>query len=77
MTTTTIYPIPGYPTVYLSTDGAQMTIRPMVPEDHDALLDFFRRIPQRTVLSEGRCNKPAKYRTVDWTRAGCSPCSRS
>ena len=33
MTTTTIYPIPGYPTVYLTTDGAQMTIRPMVPED--------------------------------------------
>ena len=45
MTTTTIYPIPGYPTVSLTTDGAQMTIRPMVPEDQDALLDFFRRIP--------------------------------
>jgi hypothetical protein len=41
MTTTTIYPIPGYPTVYLTTDGAQMTIRPMVPGDKDALLDFF------------------------------------
>jgi L-amino acid N-acyltransferase YncA len=45
MTTTTIYPIPGYPTVYLTTDGAQMTMRPMVPEDADALLDFFRCIP--------------------------------
>ena len=45
MSTTTIYPIPGYPTVYLTSDGAQMTIRPMVPEDQDALLDFFRRIP--------------------------------
>jgi L-amino acid N-acyltransferase YncA len=45
MTTTTIYPIPGYPTVSLTTDGAQMTIRPMLPEDEDALLDFFRRIP--------------------------------
>jgi L-amino acid N-acyltransferase YncA len=45
MTTTTIYPIPGYPTVYLTTDGAQMTIRPMVPEDQEALLDFFRSIP--------------------------------
>lgn len=43
MTTTTIYPIPGYPTVYLTIDGAQMTIRPMVPGDKDALLDFFRR----------------------------------
>ena len=45
MTTTTIYPIAGYPTVYLTTDGAQMTIRPMLPEDQDALLDFFRSIP--------------------------------
>ena len=44
MTTTTIYPIPGYPTVYLTTDGAQMTIRPMVPGDEDALLDFFHSI---------------------------------
>ena len=35
--TTTIYPIPGYPTVYLTTDGARMTIRPMMPEDKDAL----------------------------------------
>jgi L-amino acid N-acyltransferase YncA len=45
MATTTIYPIPGYPTVYLTTDGAQMTIRPMMPQDQEALLDFFRRIP--------------------------------
>jgi L-amino acid N-acyltransferase YncA len=45
MATTTIYPIPGYPTVSLTSDGAQMTIRPMVPEDEDALLDFFRSIP--------------------------------
>ena len=45
MATTTIYPIPGYPTVYLTSDGAQMTIRPMVPGDEDALLDFFRGIP--------------------------------
>jgi L-amino acid N-acyltransferase YncA len=45
MATTTIYPVPGYPTVYLTSDGAQMTIRPMVPEDEAALLDFFRSIP--------------------------------
>src|SRR5262245_8131547 len=44
MTTTTLYPIAGYPTVYLTRDGAQMTIHPMVPEDEAALLDFFRRI---------------------------------
>jgi L-amino acid N-acyltransferase YncA len=45
MATTTIYPIPGYPTVHLTSDDTQMTIRPMVPEDEDALLDFFRSIP--------------------------------
>jgi L-amino acid N-acyltransferase YncA len=27
------------------TDGGQMTVRPMVPEDKEALLDFFRSIP--------------------------------
>jgi L-amino acid N-acyltransferase YncA len=31
--------------VYLTTDGAQMTIRPMVPEDKDDLLAFFRSLP--------------------------------
>ena len=46
MTTTAIYPIAGFPMVYLTTDGAQMTIRPMVPEDKDDLLAFFRRIPE-------------------------------
>jgi L-amino acid N-acyltransferase YncA len=45
MPMTTIYPIPGFPTVSLTADGAQMTIRPMVPEDQEALLDFFCRIP--------------------------------
>jgi L-amino acid N-acyltransferase YncA len=44
MSTTTIYPISGYPTVYLTTDGAQMTIRPMVPGDKEALLRFFQGI---------------------------------
>ena len=46
MSTTAISPIPGYPTMYLTEDRIQMTIRPMVPEDKDDLLDFFRRIPQ-------------------------------
>ena len=45
MAMTTIYPITGYPTVYLTTDGAQMTIRPMLPEDEEHLLQFFRSIP--------------------------------
>lgn len=44
--TTTVYPIAGYPTVYLTEDHQQITIRPMVPEDKDDLLDFFRRIPE-------------------------------
>ena len=46
MTTTTIYPIAGFPMVYLTADGAQMTIRPMVPEDKEELFAFFRRIPE-------------------------------
>ena len=51
MTTTTIHPIPGYPTVYLTQDGAQVTIRPMVPADKDDLLAFFRRIPHEDRFS--------------------------
>jgi len=46
MTTTTVYPIAGYPTVHLTEDGAQMTIRPMVASDEAALLDFFCRVPE-------------------------------
>jgi L-amino acid N-acyltransferase YncA len=44
--TTTVYPIPGFPTVYLTEDNKDITIRPMLPTDKDALLDFFRRVPQ-------------------------------
>jgi L-amino acid N-acyltransferase YncA len=44
-TTTTVYPLPGYPTVQLTKSGEQITIRPMTPQDKDALLAFFRRIP--------------------------------
>lgn len=43
---TTVYPIPGYPTVYLTEDNKDITIRPMVISDQEGLLDFFRRIPQ-------------------------------
>lgn len=46
MSTTTVYPIPGYPTVNLTEDGAQITIRPMVSEDKDALLDFFKTLSE-------------------------------
>jgi L-amino acid N-acyltransferase YncA len=74
MTTTTIYPIAGYPTTYLTTDGAQMTIRPMVPEDKDELLDFFRRIPQadRFGLKEDVTDPKIIERwalTLDYSRA--------
>lgn len=51
MTTTNIHPIPGYPTVYLTQDGTQMTVRPMLPEDKDNLLAFFRRIPHEDRFS--------------------------
>jgi L-amino acid N-acyltransferase YncA len=74
MTTTTIYPLPGYPTIYLTEDGEQMTIRPMVPEDQDALLDFFRRIPQadRFYLKEDVTDPKIMERwalTLDYSRA--------
>ena len=51
MTTINIHPIPGYPTVYLTQDGTQMTVRPMLPEDKDDLLAFFRRIPHEDRFS--------------------------
>ena len=71
--TTTIYPIPGYPMVYLTTDGAQMTIRPMVPNDKDALLAFFRSIPQedRFALKEDVTDPKIMERwsqTLDYSR---------
>jgi L-amino acid N-acyltransferase YncA len=72
--TTTIYPIPGYPTVYLTTDNVPMTIRPMVPEDQDALLDFFRSIPpeDRFYLKDDVTdpNVIARWaQTLDYSRA--------
>jgi L-amino acid N-acyltransferase YncA len=73
MATTTIYPIPGYPAMYLTEDRAQMTIRPMVPEDQDDLLDFFRRISpeDRFDLKEDVTNPKIMERwaqTLDYTR---------
>ena len=41
---TTVYAIPGYPTVYRTPAGIPLTLRPMLPTDKEALLDFFRRI---------------------------------
>ena len=73
MATTTIYPIPGYPTVSLTTDGAQMTIRPMMPEDQEALLDFFRSMPpeDRFALKEDVTDPTVIARwaeTLDYSR---------
>ncbi|MCI0439564.1 MAG: GNAT family N-acetyltransferase [Chloroflexi bacterium] len=47
MPNTVIYALPGYPTVMPLENGRRLTVRPMVPEDSDALLDFFRRIPEQ------------------------------
>ena len=74
MTTTTIYPIPSYPMIYLTSDGEQMTIRPMVPEDKDDLLAFFNRIPaaDRFDLKEDVTNPKIMERwslTLDYSRA--------
>lgn len=74
MTTTTIYPVSGFPTTYLTTDGAPMTIRPMVPEDQDELLAFFRRIPEadRFGLKEAVTDPHVVERwalTLDYSRA--------
>ena len=74
MTTTTIYPIPGYPTVYLTEDGAAITMRPMLPTDEGALLEFFRRIPQedRFYLKEDVTSPKVIERwaeTLDYSRA--------
>ncbi|MBM3943315.1 MAG: GNAT family N-acetyltransferase [SAR202 cluster bacterium] len=72
--TTTVYPVPGYPTVYLTEDNQQMIIRPMVPSDEKDLLEFFRRIPQedRFYLKEDVTSAPVIHRWaegLDYSRA--------
>ena len=42
---TVTYPVPGYPAVRLTTEGDRYGIRPMLPTDGTALLEFFRRVP--------------------------------
>jgi L-amino acid N-acyltransferase YncA len=73
MTTTTIYPVAGFPMTYLTSDGAPMTIRPMVPEDKEELLAFFRRLPDidRFDLKEDVTNPKVIDRwalTLDYSR---------
>jgi len=71
---TTVYPLPGYPTVYLTEDSQQITIRPMAPSDEKGLLDFFRRIPQedRFYLKEDVTSPEVIHRwaeNLDYSRA--------
>ncbi|HLF04306.1 MAG TPA: GNAT family N-acetyltransferase [Dehalococcoidia bacterium] len=71
---TTVYPLPGYPTVYLTEDSQQITIRPMAPSDEKGLLDFFRRIPQedRFYLKEDVTSPEVFHRwaeNLDYSRA--------
>jgi L-amino acid N-acyltransferase YncA len=71
---TIVYPIPGYPTVHLTEDGQQITIRPMVAGDEKGLLDFFRRIPQedRFFLKEDVTSPQVIQRwaeSLDYSRA--------
>ena len=42
---TTVYPLAGFPATHLSSDGRQITIRPMVAEDGAGLQQLFARIP--------------------------------
>jgi hypothetical protein len=61
--------IPECRRVYQTADGEHITIRPMVPSDKDALLQFFRNVPpdervffttdggsSMTETSSGRCH---------------------
>lgn len=74
MTTTTVHPIPGFPTTYLIEGSDRITIRPMVPSDGDHLLEFFERVPveDRFFLKEDVTSKKVIDRwveTLDYGRA--------
>ena len=43
---TVTWPIPGYPTVVLTEDRRQISVRPMEAKDEGALLAFFQRVPE-------------------------------
>ena len=45
-----MYPEAGFPTVILTEDGQQVTVRLMHPNDKDALLAFFHRIPEEDLI---------------------------
>ena len=65
--------IPGYPTVYHTPAGLQITLRPMLPTDQEALLDFFRRIaPEDRLYLKDDVTSPAVIarwaETLDYRR---------
>ena len=46
MTTSSTYPAAAHPTSIVTDDGDEITLRPMLPDDKDGLLDFFRRMDE-------------------------------
>ena len=44
--TTRIFTIPGYPAIQRARDGGELTVRPLVPDDKQALIEFFSGIPE-------------------------------
>ena len=58
--TTALYPISGYPAIYHTPAGLRLTLRPMLPTDQEALLDFFRRIaPEDRLYLKDDVTSPA------------------
>src|SRR6058998_562743 len=71
--TTALYTIPGYPTVSHTPAGTPLTLRPMLPTDKEALLDFFQRIaPEDRLYLKDDVTSPAVIarwaETLDYRR---------
>lgn len=41
-----VSPLPGFPLEVMAEGGERVTLRPLMREDRDALLEFFRRVPE-------------------------------
>ena len=46
MTAATIEALPEFPDAFLTEDNVEITVRPLISSDEDALLSFFRKIPE-------------------------------
>ena len=71
--TPALYAIPGYPAIYHTPAGTSLTLRPMLPTDKEALLDFFRRIaPEDRLYLKDDVTSPAVIarwaETLDYRR---------